>query len=186
MFNPYLPVILQLLHGTVHLSHYVVGLTLAADSEVPLGLLYSQWFGPGGVEGIQGAPGFRAVSQKWGHPFRVGLHPWRQGHALIDEGACRGAGGQVELTGLVHDATVVNDEMVGHGQLVLRVSTVQAAKNLGLCALKLLTYLSNSLLVHHCAVIRGVLREQVAWQILLEPLMLSEREKVVQHNCKFL
>lgn len=116
----YLPVEAQLLHGPVDLGHDVVWSALAPDAQVPLGLLHRQRFGPGGVEGIQRAARLGAVGQQRRHPLRVGLDPGGKRHALLDEGALGRAGGQVELAGLGHDASVVDDEVVGDGQLILQ------------------------------------------------------------------
>ena len=140
---------------------------------MPLGLLDGDRLGLGGVEGVEGASRLGAVHQQRGHALGVRLDPRRQGHALLDEGAGGGAGGQVELAGLVHDAPIVDDEVVGHGQLVLGVAAVQAAHHLRLGALELLAHLAHRLLVHHRGVVRRVLGKQVAWQVLLEPLVLS-------------
>ncbi len=140
---------------------------------MPFCFLYRQLFGSGGVEGVQRTPCLRAVGQEWWHPFGVSFDPWRQRHALLHEGAGWGTGGQVELAGLVHDAAIVDDEVVRHGQLVLRVSAVETAQYFGFSALKLLTHLTHCLLVHHGGVIRGVLGEEVARKVLLKPLILS-------------
>jgi len=117
--SPHLPVKVELLHGSVHLGHDVVRAALAADAQVPLGLLDGQRLGPGGVEGVQRAAGLGAVGQQRRHPLGVGLDARRQRHALLHEGALRRAGRQVELAGLRHDAPVVYDQVVGHRQLVL-------------------------------------------------------------------
>lgn len=116
----YLPVKAELLHGPVDLGHDVVRSALAPDAQVPLGLLHCQRFGPGGIESVQRAAGLGAVGQQRGHPLRVGFDPGGQRHALFDEGALGRAGGQVELAGLRHDASVVDYEVVGDGQLILQ------------------------------------------------------------------
>ena len=103
----YLPVEVELFHGSVYLGHDVVGSALAPDAQVPLGLLDGQRFGPGGVERIERAARLGAVSQEGGHPLRVGFDPRGERHALLNEGALRRTRGQVELAGLGHDAPVV-------------------------------------------------------------------------------
>lgn len=174
------PLVLQLFHGTVNLSHDVVWFALAPYAQVPFCLLHRQRFGSGSVESIQRASCLRAVGQERGHPFRVRFDPRWQGHALLHEGAGWGTGGQVELAGLVHDSPVVDNEVVRHGQLVLRVSTVEAAQYFGFSAFKLLAHLPHGFLIYHCGVVRGVLREEVARKVLFKPLILSvikERRK---------
>lgn len=176
LFSPHLPVILQLLHGTVHLSHDVVGSALTADTKMPLGLFHCQRFGLGGVQGVQWAAGLGAVCQQWGHSLWVWLD------VVVDEGASRWAGSQVELAGLVHDTAVVDDEVVGDGQLVLRVAAVQAAEHLGLGALKLLANVPHGFLVDHSTVIRRVFWEQVIGQILLKPFVFSVGTQPHNHH----
>lgn len=58
---------------------------------------------------------------------------------VVKEGV-GGAGCQVEVLSFVHDATIVDDEVVGDGQWVLMVTTVDAGQDFLLCALKLLTH----------------------------------------------
>lgn len=115
----YLPVKAELLHSPVDLCHDIIGSALAPDTQVPLGLLHRQRFGPGRVEGIQRTARLRAIGQEGGHPLWVGFDPRGQRHALFDEGALGRAGGQVELTGLGHDTPVVYYEVVGNCQLIL-------------------------------------------------------------------
>lgn len=115
----YLPVKAELSHSPVHFSHDIIGSALAPDTEVPLGLLHCQGFGPGGVESIERTTGLGAVSQERRHPLWVGFHPGGQLHALFYEGALGRTGGQVELTGLRHDAPVVYYKVVGYCQLIL-------------------------------------------------------------------
>lgn len=115
----YLPVKVELSHCPVHFSHDIVGSTLTSDTEVPLGLLNRQRFGPGGVESIQRTTRLGAVSQQGRHPLRVGFDSGGQRHALFYEGALGRTGGQVELAGLGHDAPVVYDKVIGHGELIL-------------------------------------------------------------------
>lgn len=115
----YLPVEVELPHGSVHLRHDVVGSALAPDPQVPLGLLHGQGFGPGGVESVQRTAGLRAVGQEGGHSLRVGFDPGGKRHAFLYEGALRRTGSQVELAGLGHDAPVVQYKVVGNSELVL-------------------------------------------------------------------
>ena len=56
----------------------------------------------------------------------------------------------------------------------LWIPTVKAGNNLGLGAFKLLTHFPDSLLIQDCSVIWGVLGEQVAWQVLLKPLVFPD------------
>lgn len=115
----YLPVKAELSHGPVHFSHDIIRSALTPDPEVPLGLLHSQGFGPGGVESVQRTARLWAVSQERRHPLWVGFDPRRQRHALLYEGALGRTGGQVELAGLGHDAPVVYYEVIGYCQLIL-------------------------------------------------------------------
>ena len=57
----------------------------------------------------------------------------------------------------------------------LWIPAVKAGHSLGLSAFKLLTHFPDGLFIQNCRIIRGVLREQVAWQVLLEPLVLPDR-----------
>lgn len=57
----------------------------------------------------------------------------------------------------------------------LWISAVKTGHNLGLSAFKLLTHFPDSLLIQDCSIVRGVLGEQVAWQVLLKPLVLPDR-----------
>lgn len=59
--------------------------------------------------------------------------------------------------------------------MYLWIPAVKAGHNLGLSAFKLLTHFPDSLLIHDCIIIRGVLGEQVAWQVLLKPLVFPDR-----------
>lgn len=60
-------------------------------------------------------------------------------------------------------------------RMYLWIPAVKAGHNLGLSALKLLTHFPDGLLIQDCGVVRGVLREQVAGQVLLKPLMFPDR-----------
>lgn len=59
----------------------------------------------------------------------------------------------------------------------LWIPAEKAGHNLGLSAFKLLTHFPDGLLVQDCTIIRGVLREQVAWQVLLKPLVFPDRRE---------
>ena len=98
---------------------------------MPLGFFHRQWLGPGGVESIQRAAGLGAVGQQRRHPLGMGFDTRGQGHALLHERALRGAGGQIELAGLGHDAPVVYDQVVGHRQVVLEVRVRDTKKGCG-------------------------------------------------------
>lgn len=146
---------------------------------MPLGLFDSQGFWLCGVEGIQRTSRFGAVCYQWWHPLGVRLHPRRDVHgAVVHEGAGGGAGGKVELAGLVHDPPVVDDKVVSHCQLVLRVTAVQAVHHLRLRAFKLFTNFPNRIVIDDCGIIRRVFWEQVTGQLLLKPLVFpGERQR---------
>lgn len=57
----------------------------------------------------------------------------------------------------------------------LWIPAVKAGHKLGLGALKLLTHFPDGLLVQDRSIVRGVLREQVAWQVLFKPLVFPDR-----------
>ncbi len=57
----------------------------------------------------------------------------------------------------------------------LWISAVKAGHSLRLSAFKLLTHFPDGLLIQDCSIIRGVLGEQVAWQVLLKPLVFPDR-----------
>lgn len=121
---------------------------------MPLGLFDSQGFWLRGVEGIQRTSRFGTVRYQWWHPLGVRLHPGRDVHGtVIHEGAGGGAGGEVELAGLVHDPPVVDDEVVSHCQLVLRVTAVQAVHHFRLRAFKLFTNFPNRIVVDDSGIV---------------------------------
>lgn len=62
----------------------------------------------------------------------------------------------------------------------LWIPAVKAGHNLGLSAFKLVTHFPHGLLIQDCSIVRGVLREQVAWQVLLKPLVFPDREEKFQ------
>lgn len=110
----YLPVKAKLSHSPVHFSHDIIGSALTPDTEVPLGLLHCQGFGPGGVESIQRTTRLGAIGQERRHSLWVGFDPGGKRHALFYEGALGRTGGQVELAGLGHDPPVVYYEVIGY------------------------------------------------------------------------
>lgn len=95
------------------------------------------------------------------------------GQVLVVKEGVGGAGCQVEVLCLVHDAAIIDDEVVGHSQRVLMVAAVQAGQDLLLGALKLLAHFLEGLVVDHVVAVGGVLWEQVLWQVLFKPLVLS-------------
>jgi len=146
---------------------------------VPLGPPDALVLGLLGVQLVQrvARPG-RSLRQQEGHALRVdldGAGHRRAGRAegLVVQKRVGRAGRQVKILGFVHDAAIVNDEVVSHGQRVLVVATVYAGQDLLLCALELLTYLLQGLVVNHVVAVGGVLGEQVLRQALFEPLVLS-------------
>lgn len=64
----------------------------------------------------------------------------------------------------------------------LWIPTVKAGHDLGLSAFKLLTHFPDGFLIEDCSVVRGVLREQVAGQVLLKPLVFPDRGDCNQSN----
>lgn len=116
----YLPVKAELSHSPVHFSHDIIRSALTPDTEVPLGLLHCQGFGPGGVESIKRTTGLGAVGQERRHPLWVGFDTGGQWHAFFYEGSLGRTGGQVELAGLGHDAPVVYYKVVGYCKLILQ------------------------------------------------------------------
>lgn len=57
----------------------------------------------------------------------------------------------------------------------LWIPAVKAGHNLGLSAFKLFAHFPHGLLIQDCSIVRGVLREQVARQVLLKPLVFPDR-----------
>lgn len=166
-FVPHLPLIIQLFHGPAHLRHDIVGSTLTPDAQVPLGPPDTLVLGLLGVQLVQrvAGPG-RRLRQEEGDALGVhlddaGHRRAGRGQVLVVQERVGGAGGQVEILGFVHDAAIVNDEMVGDGQRILVVATIYAGQDLLLCALKLVTHLLQGLVVDHVVAVGGVLREQV-------------------------
>lgn len=92
---------------------------------------------------------------------------------LVVQERVRRAGCQVEVLGFTHNASIVNNEVIGDGQRILMVATVDAAQHLLFSALKLLTDLLQRLVIDHVVAVRRVLGEQVLRQVLFEPLILS-------------
>lgn len=149
---------------------------------MPLGPPDALVLGLLGVELVQRVAGPRQrLGHQEGDALRVGLDVGHGrpggggggGQVLVVQEGVGGAGRQVEVLGLVHDAAIVDDEVVGHGQRVLVVAAVQAGQDLLLGALELLAHLFEGLVVDHVVAVGRVLREQVLGQVLLEPLVLS-------------
>lgn len=147
---------------------------------MPLGPPDALVLGLLGVELVQRVAGPRQrLGHQEGDALRVGLDVGHGrpggggGQVLVVQEGVGGAGRQVEVLGLVHDAAIVDDEVVGHGQRVLVVAAVQAGQDLLLGTLELLAHLLEGLVVDHVVAVGRVLREQVLGQVLLEPLVLS-------------
>lgn len=132
-----------------------------------------------GVEFVQSVPGpGQRLCHQEGDTLRVGLdmghsRPGGGGQVLVVEEGVGGARSQVEVLCLVHDAAIVDNEVVGHGQWVLVVAAVQAGQDLLLGTLKLFAHLLEGLVVNHVVAVGGVLWEEVLGQVLLKPLVLS-------------
>lgn len=173
-----LPLVVQLLHGTAHLRHDVVGSALAADAQVPLGPPDTLVLGLLWVEFVQRVAGPRqCLGYQEGDTLWVGLDVGHSrpggGQVLVVEEGVGGAGCQVEVLGLIHDAAIVNYKVVGHSQRVLVIAAVQAGQDLLLCAFELVAHFLEGLVVNHVVAVGGVLWEKVLGQVLFKPLVLS-------------
>lgn len=122
--NPHLPLVVQLLHGATDFAHDVIWSALATDPQVPLGPPDPKVLGLLGVQFIQRVPGTRLrLGQQEGHSFGVNLSGVVS-RQIVQE-AVWWTGGQIEVFGLAHNATVVYDQVICNSKRILMISTVK-------------------------------------------------------------